>query len=1000
MHRQFALRHLYFGLFAISGFSGLIYESIWTHYLKLFLGHAAYAQTLVLIIFMGGMAIGSWLASRYGAKIPNLLLSYALVEGIVGLLAVIFHPVFTHATDFAYLIVIPQLSSAEAVTAFKWTLSALLILPQSILLGMTFPLMSAGIIRRFPNTPGHSIAILYFANSLGAAIGVLVSGFVLIEAFGLPGTILSGGIINLVLALLVWLLCRADGDRRGQTSAATIPTAHPSQIFLIMLLLCAALTGAASFMYEIAWIRMLGLVLGSSTHAFELMLSAFILGLALGGYWIKNRIDKFSSPIMVLGLAQVIMGVLALSTLVIYGQTFDFMAYLMRALARTDQGYLLFNLSSHFLAMLVMVPTTFCAGMTLPLLTYQLLAKGHGEKAIGGVYAANTFGSILGVIMSVQLIMPELGVKNVIIIGSGIDIALGIGLLWFARGVVPKLAWAGITTVAASLLVVSVLWIQLDSVKMASGVFRTGDIDATRKVLFSKDGKTASVTLSSFHNDDILVISSNGKPDAGVSIARNLSLESPSDEPTMTLLGTLPYALHPNLKTAAVIGFGSGMTTHTLLTVPSIAQVDTVEIEPAMIEAARGFGDLVKRAFTDPRSHIHIEDAKAYFTSENKKYDVIVSEPSNPWISGVAGLFSQEFYRLIRNHINEDGLFVQWMHLYELDMPLVASVIKALSQHFEDYRIYFSTEPDIIIVAKKKGELAQLNPAIFAVPELKQRLNDIGVFTLSDIELRHLGDRNLFEPLFNTYPTKTNSDYFPTLDLGAVRTRYLQSSASGLHNAINIALPLVEALQKQLPRLTPSLVSQHPLYYHGDNAYQALLLYNYFQALALNQPPLVAGIDELTLKTIRGVRQIRGQCNVDELEVAWLPYLHVLMKMTVPYLNPSEMEVIWQDLDKSPCINQLTEKVKNWLNLYKSVSRRDFVQVAQLSLALLPQEGSIAAHQGNNDYLMTAAVLSHLVLQRKDVVRELWPRYSDLVNPPVELRLLIALTYQRNKLIP
>ncbi len=151
------IRRLYFTLFAISGFSGLIYESIWTHYLKLFLGHAAYAQTLVLIIFMGGMAIGAWAASRYGTRIRNLLLGYAIVEGIIGLLAVIFHPLFVQVTDFAYLTAIPQLDGATTVTFFKWTLAAFLILPQSILLGSTFPLMSAGIIRRFPETPGHSL---------------------------------------------------------------------------------------------------------------------------------------------------------------------------------------------------------------------------------------------------------------------------------------------------------------------------------------------------------------------------------------------------------------------------------------------------------------------------------------------------------------------------------------------------------------------------------------------------------------------------------------------------------------------------------------------------------------------------------------------------------------------------------------------------------------------------------------------------------------------------
>jgi len=154
-------------------------------------------------------------------------------------------------------------------------------------------------------------------------------------------------------------------------------------------------------------------------------------------------------------------------------------------------------------------------------------------------------------------------------------------------------------------------------------------------------------------------------------------------------------------------------------------------------------------------------------------------------------------------------------------------------------------------------------------------------------------------------------------------------------------------------------------------------------------------MDEITLKTVRGVRQIHDQCYVDELERAWLSYLHVLMKMTIPYLNQQEMEVIWRDLDKSPCLNQVTDKVRHWINLYKSASRRDFIQMAESSLALLPAEGVIAARQGQNDYLMTAAVLSHMALQDKQTVHRLWERYSDMVNTPVELRLLIALNYQR-----
>src|SRR5512138_552808 len=150
--------HLFFAIFTISGFSGLIYESIWSHYLKLFLGHAAYAQTLVLAIFMGGMAVGSWICSRNSGRWDNLLLGYALTEGIIGICALVFHPVFTTTIEYAYSTIIPALGSPASVSVFKWSLATMMILPQSILLGMTFPLMSSGILRLFPDKPGRSIA--------------------------------------------------------------------------------------------------------------------------------------------------------------------------------------------------------------------------------------------------------------------------------------------------------------------------------------------------------------------------------------------------------------------------------------------------------------------------------------------------------------------------------------------------------------------------------------------------------------------------------------------------------------------------------------------------------------------------------------------------------------------------------------------------------------------------------------------------------------------------
>src|SRR5262249_7730833 len=175
-------------VFTLSGFAGLIYESIWSHYLKLFLGHAGYAQTLVLAIFMGGMAIGSWLAARYSRNWRNLLLGYAVTEASIGVLALVFHEIFVTVTEAAFDYILPGVGAPAMAAAAKWALGTALILPQSVLLGMTFPLMSGGLIRRYPATPGAVLATLYFTNSLGAGIGVLVAGFAMIEHLGLPGT--------------------------------------------------------------------------------------------------------------------------------------------------------------------------------------------------------------------------------------------------------------------------------------------------------------------------------------------------------------------------------------------------------------------------------------------------------------------------------------------------------------------------------------------------------------------------------------------------------------------------------------------------------------------------------------------------------------------------------------------------------------------------------------------------------------------------------------------
>lgn len=976
-------RHIFFLLFGLSGFSGLIYESIWTHYLKLFLGHAAYAQTLVLAIFMGGMAIGSWICSNYSARWKNLLLGYAVSEGVVGFCALLFHPAFTRILDAAYTTIIPAMGGPVGVSVFKWTLSALMILPQSILLGMTFPLMSAGILRRFPDRPGRSIAFLYFTNSIGAALGVLLSGFFLIRWIGLPGTISLAGCINLTLAFVVWLLVRKssplieNGDKTATAAKPQGGSLH--RLFLLVSLL----TGTASFIYEIGWIRMLSLVLGTSTHAFELMLSAFIFGLAFGGLWIQRRIDQLDKPARYLAGVQVAMGILALSTLLLYGNTFELMQWVMKSLPKSDLGYTLFNLSGSAIAMAIMLPTTFCAGMTLPLITFNLLQQGLGEKAIGAVYAANTVGAIVGVFFAIHVGLPFFGLKGLISFGAGLDIVLGVVLLWNVAEVVDRrralaLSGAGLTALAFTLL-----FVHLDPYKMASGVYRYGTLlnRQDTKLVFYKDGKTASVSVLR-DSDGSMSINTNGKTDASVMMQGQ---GATSDESTMILLAALPMALNPAARTAASIGMGSGMTSHALLGNPRLEHVDTIEIESKMVEAARLFGPAVERVFIDPRSKIYIDDAKTFFSTYNKKYDLIISEPSNPWVSGVAGLFSEEFYRLIKQHMNEDAVFVQWVQLYEINTDLVVSVLKAVSKEFSDFAIYAPNDFDMGIIAKKKGMLGQPDQEILNLPALSSAMRKNSIYGVQDLEVRKIGSKKVLSAFLEHYPGRINSDYDPVVDQNAAKSRFLSSSATELLQLPQVPLPTLEMLQGEPRRWRETKVTPAVHSHNSQAAFAATALRDFFLVGDFHDRYNIVP-DQVKQDALQVTRLFTACGGYPNQQLGALFATAIRM---IPYLTPEELDAVWARLESGPCTSSLPSSTKALVSLLKATSRRDARAMSTNASALLQNADGMT--QGTVKYLLASAMLGALACGDMATSEALWSKYKGGILGDQEPDLLYRL---------
>ena len=931
-------------LFLLSGFCGLIYESIWAKYLKLFLGHAAYAQAVVLVVFIGGMAIGAWLCGRWASRIRNPLLAYAVAEFAIGVAALSFHRLFVSATDWAYVSLLPTLCAGEGLCISSWVFAASLILPQSILLGTTFPLMAAGVIRLAPERSGRIIATLYFLNSFGAVFGVLAATFVLVPAMGLPGASLSAGAANIVLAAIVFLYARTAPP--PATIEGTSQRRTPVGATVRTLLAVALLTGLTSFVYEVVWIRMLSVVLGASTHAFELMLASFILGLALGGAWVRNRIDGSTDPRRFLAIVQILMGLLAVGTLALYNQMYEVMAWLLASLARSNSGYVLFNVGSSFIAVAIMLPATFMAGMTLPLITQLLMRAGHGERSVGYVYAWNTFGGIIGVLLAIHIGLPFLGLKSSLGFAAFVDVAIGIHLLVGATSPSymrrPAIAAASITALATLFA-----WSDIDRQRMAASVFRSGvaKLGDQFSVVFAQDGKTATITVLNSPNG-IRSIQTNGKTEASIDVKRTTHTQ---DEQTQTLAAALPFAFQPQTRNVAIIGFGSGMTTASVLAQPDVRRVDTIEIEPAMVAGAQHFRPLVDAAFIDERSHVIYDDARSYLARTGRRYDAIISEPSNPWVSGVASLFTTEFYSRMHRALEPGGLLVQWVQMYEMNGRTVSSISKAMGSVFVDF-VVFRSGSDLLFVARRDGKLGLMKADLFRHERVQRMLAQLGISSAADFEIRRVGGRAVFEQLLATERVSRNSDYFPIVDIEAARARFTRSRVDAIYNLDSYALPVVDLFERRQWAASdwPAAAENREM----DQAFMSAMAGTTVRALTqliLDGERASAALPQLP-SDAAALHAVFVACVTDVDAPGLLDRALVVANLVNRSLPPVRAADLWALMARQTCSGTIPERAR-WLALWHAVALRDAPAMASLAITLLEQRRGPA----QSEYLVLCA---------------------------------------------
>ena len=709
-------------LFFCSGATALIYEVVWSKYLSLMFGSTIYAQTVVLAVFMGGLALGNRLIGARSDLLQKPLSVYGKLEVLIGLYAFCFSWLY-QGTDHLYVALGSRLIDHTAwLLLWKAVLSIAVLLLPTVLMGGTLPLLSAWL-QKQSNDAGRWAARFYSINSLGAVCGSFLAGFYLIRTLGLVSTLQMTALANILIGFTAiglgrGILAGAAHQSSGAAAAEQTATSTSSQhanpssqaapedvrtpIKPYSLSLLVALTGGVSMGLEILASRSLSLIFGASVQAFAIVLMAFILGIGLGSAAIASpRLKRWNSESLIFWLLLIAAGLVGLLVLGIEQWVVAY-RHVLTGLGRTPMGYLFYQIMAGGFSIIILGIPAALIGAVLPLCIRLVSGRGVDlGNRVGRLLTWNTLGAVVGVLLTGFILMPHAGLRNAF---NLLAAALCLGALVFAWSR-RKVTFAGLGALLASALVVSCLgggegWRYV----LSSGAFRSRDTSVDPKemtnrkknvkLLFYEDAADGTVSVERVGPDvpaSEIVLRVSGKPDAS----------NHGDLSTQLLLGHLPMLLRPESKDAFAFGLGSGITASALLRYP-LDHLTVAENCAPVIRAARLFAPWNRGVLTNALTRIRLEDARTVLKLDRQKYDVIVSEPSNPWFASIGSVFSREFYQLAAARLKPGGLMVQWFHMYEMHDGIVDLVLRTFQSVFPAMEIWDSNGGDIILIGSTR----------------------------------------------------------------------------------------------------------------------------------------------------------------------------------------------------------------------------------------------------------------------------------------------------------
>lgn len=700
-------RTLICSCFLLSGATALAYEVVWMRDLTLIFGATVLGAGTVMASYMAGLALGSRYWGRRADRCERPLALYARLEIGIALSAAATPLLFALVRWLHTLLFANVMGDFHLLSAARVLLCFPALVVPTFMMGGTLPVL----VRYFtaaPDRMGRGAGALYAVNTIGATVGTLVTGFVLIEHLGVKGTLWSAATVNLSVALLALVLARGEQPQRsGWTQEPPDPptnapaAATPAYRAVLW---GFGLSGMAAMVYEVAWTRAFVLVFGNSTYAFTTMLAAFLVGLALGAALAGRVVDRANLRYSGFALLQVLVALWAAAAtpLIEYLPQVFLSTY-----ARSGGAFAALQVLQFAACCLLLLPTTLALGALFPLVSRMAadMSDGAGRSA-GLPYAANTLGTVVGSLLAGFVLLPRLGIERSIALAAVVN--LGVACWVHVRSserLVTRPALVGLG--ALSLVVLARLTlVGLDPAVMSAGTYMYADyflgaqarnvplsaVYRDKKVMFYREGYGSSVSVFKLSSGDV-TLQANGKTDA-----------STGDLSTQRIVAHLPLLLRPKPDNVLVVGLASGCSTGSVLLHP-VRRVQCIEIEPAMLPAARFFDQWNHRCLDDGRMNLLLADARNYVLMARERFGLITSEPTNPWIAGVNNLFTREYYADCARRLKPGGVMCQWLPAYNLNTAEMRTALATFASVFPDATLWVfpKLRTDFLVIGSCDG---------------------------------------------------------------------------------------------------------------------------------------------------------------------------------------------------------------------------------------------------------------------------------------------------------